>query len=352
MRGTGGVRNVIWMGIAVLLTALAFGALSAGPGKPKTVREAIVAWLKSLDSGQKGKAQHAFESEERFNWHFIPRERQGLSYKSMTPAQREAALDILRAATSDRGYRKIETIRSLEEVLKEIEKGSGPVRDPENYYFSVFGTPADKGVWGWRYEGHHISLQWTIIDGKVISSTPQMLGSNPAEVRQGPRSGTRALAAEEDLAYALLETLSDDQRQAAVLSETAPPDILTAASRKAAIQQDLGLSYAAMTPSQRSVLAELIREHASVQREDVAKKRWQALSKAGMETIKFAWMGSLKRGGPHYYRIQGKTFLIELDNTQNNANHIHAVWRDFEGDFGVDLLEQHYRTAPKEHGHR
>jgi hypothetical protein len=228
-------------------------------------------------------------------------------------------------------------------VLFAIE-GSA-MRDPELYYFTVFGTPSEQGAWGWRYEGHHASLNWTVVDGRLVATTPQFLGANPADVRDGPQKGTRALAAEEDLGRAFVKSLSADQGAQAVLSKDAPRDILTGASRQAAIQEDRGISYAKLTPEQQGLLLSLIQEYASAQTPAVAQARL-ARVKADLPAIKFAWMGGLGKGQGHYYRIQGSTFLIEYDNTQNNANHIHCVWREFKGDWGRDLLTEHYRTAP------
>ena len=222
---------------------------------------------------------------------------------------------------------------------------------------SIFGDPSPSGTWGWRYEGHHLSQNWTVVRGQSIASSPQFFGSNPAEVRDGPKKGTRVLAAEEDLARALLERLTEDQRAKAVISTEAPDDMLTANTRKAAVQEDRGVSHEELTPEQRGLLMAVIEEYAGAQQPWIAQKRLDAVRTAGLGTVKFAWMGGLGRGQRHYYRIQGPTFLIEYDNTQNDANHIHAVWRDFNGDFGVDLLSEHYRTSPHHadarhrHGH-
>jgi hypothetical protein len=314
--------------------------------------DAAVRFLNALDSAQKEKASFPIDSEERFNWFFTPVPRKGLIYREMTDPQRKAALDLLRTGLSAKGFQKAETIRQLEALLHEIEQGKGPIRDPELYYVTIFGTPGQNGVWGWRWEGHHQSFNWTFVDGKAVSSTPQFLGSNPAEVRvEGKFKGTRVLAAEEDLGRALLKSLDPSQRAEAVLSEKAPADVLTSNHREAAIQEDRGIAYGKLTSDQKNMLMAVIKEVASTQNPELERARIQKLTKAGLDTIKFAWMGGLEKGEPHYYRIQGKTFLIELDNTQNNANHVHLVWRDFKGDFGRDLLAEHYKSAPHEHGH-
>ena len=263
----------------------------------------------------------------------------------MNPAQQKAALQTLSAGLSQKGYSKAEAVRALELILAEIEKN--PVRrDPELYYLTLFGTPSATGTWGMRFEGHHLSLHWTVVNGTSVATTPQFFGSNPAEVRQGPKKGTRVLHAEEDLGRALVTELSDAQRATAVVAEKAPDDILTTNTRKAAIQENAGLGYADMSPKQRGMLLALIEEYASAQPKPLAAQRIEKVREAGLDKVKFAWMGPIAKGALHYYRVQGPTFIIEYDNTQNDGNHVHAVWRDFEGDFGRDLLEEHYRTSP------
>ena len=336
--------RIFLTGLLMLLAiGMAVGSLH-GATPADVMADAARTFLAGLDAGSRAKAQLAFDAEERFNWHFVPRPRAGLPLKQMSEPQRKAAMELLRAGLSEKGYTKAETIRTLETVLADIEKD--PVRrDPELYYVTVFGEPSATGTWGWRFEGHHISLNWTLVRGASIASTPQFFGSNPAEVRSGPRKGTRALAAEEDLARAVLDSLTDTQRGQAVLSSSAPDDILTSNSRKAAIQDDRGVAYADLSQEQRGLLLAVIEEYAGAQPRALAQGRLERLRTAGLDRIRFAWMGGSKRGERHYYRIQGPTFLIEYDNTQNDANHIHAVWRDFEGDFGVDLLEEHYKNS-------
>jgi hypothetical protein len=308
------------------------------------IAQAASAFLASLDEDARAKARFAFDSEERFNWHFVPRPRAGLPLKAMSAPQRSAAMALLRAGLSEKGYTKAETIRELEVVLAETEQD--PVRrDPDLYYVSIFGEPVADGTWGWRFEGHHISLNWTFVRGRSIAPTPQFFGSNPDAVRSGPRKDKRVLAAEQDLARALLESLSEAQRAQARVSATAPPDIFSGHQRRAATLEEQGIAFSELTTEQRGLLLAIIDEYAGAQPLAVAEARLVRLREAGLNRIRFAWMGGLLRGEPHYYRLQGPTFLIEYDNTQNDANHVHAVWRDFDGDFGVDLLEEHYRHS-------
>ena len=309
------------------------------------------AFLGTLRAEQRAKAAFPFNADERLNFHFVPKVRGGIPYKEMDESQQRAALELLKVSLSAGGMKKVAAIRELEKVLHVLEQGRGPARDTELYYFAIFGEPSDSGVWGWRYEGHHVSLNWTSIKGKVIASTPQFLGSNPGDVLDGPLKGTRVLAVEEDLGRALVKSLSAEQARGAVISGRAPADILTGNARDAASQEDKGIAFPELTADQQGVLMTLIREYAGVQRPEMAKARLDKIKKAGMDKVKFAWMGGLEKGQGHYYRIQGPTFLIEYDNTQNSANHIHTVWRDFKGDFGRDLLAEHYHTAPHSHGH-
>ena len=333
----------------LILTAGGILVLARQTRPDAAMANAAKALIGTLNQEQAAKIRWPFDSEERFNWHFVPRERKGLSFKDMTEAQRKAAFDLLRAGLSAKGFTKAETIRSLEVVLRAVEKSAR--RDPELYFFTVFGEPG-AATWGWRYEGHHVAQNWTIVDGKALATTPAFFGANPAEVLEevagAPPKGTRPLGAEEDLARALLDSLTDAQRREAVTSDNAPQDIVTANSRKAAIQDNTGLIAASMTPKQQALLMSLIEEHASSQPQAIAALRLAKVRNDGLGAIRFAWMGSTQKGlgNGHYYRIQGKSFLIEYDNVQNNANHHHIVWRDFEGDFGVDVLAAHHANDP------
>ena len=300
--------------------------------------------LAALDADQQAKATFPFDTEERMNWHFIPRERKGLPLREMTPYQKHLAGALLAAGLSQTGFIKAVTIMSLEDVLKVIENDSGERRNPEKYYFSVFGTPSDNGTWAYRVEGHHLSQNYTMVNGNVIDA-PSFFGANPAEVRQGPRKGLRTLAREDDLGIELMHTLDELEQKVAIVDPTAYPEILTAASRKAALRgQPSGLSASKMNAMQFDALMTLIEEHARNVPDELAKARLAQMNKAG-RNIYFAWSGGIKAGDPHYYRLQTPDFLIELDDTQDNANHIHSVWRDFRGDFGEDLLQQHYHAS-------
>ncbi len=300
--------------------------------------------LASLSPELKAKASFPFQDEERLNWHFVPRARKGLPLREMDAAQRQLAHAFLSAGLSDRGYRKASTIMSLEAILREMEKDTAGRRDPDGYFFSVFGEPSESGTWGWRVEGHHVALNFTL-KGRSIASSPAFFGANPAEVKEGPRRGLRVLAREEDLARDLLLSLDAKQKTLAVIDQTAPKDILTFNKRKVDAEAPKGIPAAKLSKKQSELLMAVIEEYAANMPDDLAATRMDAARKAGADKVFFAWAGGPDRGQGHYYRIQAPTFLIEYDNTQNNANHIHSVWRDFNGDFGVDLLAAHYQQS-------
>ena len=310
-------------------------------GRTAAMAAAAQAFLDALTPEQRAAATFAFASDDRFDWHYIPRERKGVSLKAMSKAQKKAALALVAASLSAEGYDKSERIRQLEQILYDREGRA--IRDTELYFFMIFGEPSAEGTWGWRYEGHHISQNWTVHDGLLASSTPQFFGTNPAHVREGSRAGERVLVLEDVLPRSLLASMSDAHRRAAIVSDEAPRDILTTSDRQAAIQENTGVAFGDLSRGQQDVLWALIEEYAEAQPPTVAAERLARVKKAGLDGIRFAWMGSLEEGQPHYYRVQGPTFLIEYDNVQNGANHVHSVWRDFDGDFGRDALAAHYR---------
>lgn len=310
-------------------------------GRTAMMAAAAQAFLDALTPEQRAAATFAFASDDRFDWHYIPRERKGVSLKAMSKAQKKAALALVAASLSAEGYDKSERIRQLEQILYDREGRA--IRDTELYFFMIFGEPSAEGTWGWRYEGHHISQNWTVHDGLLASSTPQFFGTNPAHVREGSRAGEQVLVLEDVLPRSLLASMSDAHRRAAIVSDEAPRDILTTSDRQAAIQENTGVAFGDLSRGQQDVLWALIEEYAEAQPPAVAAERLARVKKAGLDGIRFAWMGSLEEGQPHYYRVQGPTFLIEYDNVQNGANHVHSVWRDFDGDFGRDALAAHYR---------
>lgn len=282
--------------------------------------------------------------EERTHWLYTPFPRRGLTLREMTPAQRQLAEALVSAGLSAQGLVKAHTIMSLDQILYIMEKDGDLERDPNKYFVTVFGEPSEHGTWGYRFEGHHVSLNYTIVDGK-IASTPSFFGSNPAEIREGRRKGLRALAREEDLGYKMLDALTDETRATAVVDKIAPDDILTTNTRKAALTgQPNGLAYSKMTAPQKEAFEQLVAEYALDFPPEIAEHRMQQFHRLEANAF-FAWSGPTKRGEKHYYRVQTPEFLIEFDNTQDGGNHIHSVWRDFKGDWGEDLLAEHYQAS-------
>jgi len=348
------LRAAMGLGMIGLPAGMAF-AHPDGPAPTAAVSEAMARasaqmgqaaanfWA-SLTPDQQKKCGFEFKDEERFNWHFIPRERKGITWNDLTPSQMALAHAFLASGLSQRGYMQAETIMSLDQILKEMEAGRAgtPRRDSGNYAFSIFGTPGPTSTWGWRVEGHHLSLNITIIAGKAAIGGPVFFGSNPAEVRDGQRKGVRVLGAEEDLGFALIRGFDDAQRKKAIVEAKAPNEIITGNSRKSKQLEPVGIAASELKPEQKKLLVEIVEFFANRLRPELAQDDIQKIESAGWDKVQFAWAGATEAGQGHYYRIQGPTFLIEFDNTQNNANHVHSVWRDATNDFGEDVLRQHY----------
>lgn len=391
MRGTWRVRIVAAMALVGLLYG---GVTIAQQRAAAAMATAANAFLASLTPEQRAKATFALGAEERTHWNFIPTSmfpRNGLPIKDMTEPQRQRAHDLLKASLSQAGYQTATSIMDLENVLKEMEaraaagraaaaggasvpaqaatqsaatpapaapqagggrrggggRGGAPiVRDPELYFFSIFGTPSVSSGWAMRVEGHHLSMHFAIDGAKAtVVTTPFFMGSNPAEVREGSRAGFRALGAQEDAARALLASLTDAQRTTAVITPQPPGEIATSTTVTVDPLTPSGLMASDMTAPQRELLMKVIHTYTTVQTADVAADRLAQLKAAGLEKIGFAWAGSIDKGQRYHYRVQGPTFLIEHNNTQNQGNHVHSVWRDFKGDFGRDLLAEHLKAV-------
>jgi hypothetical protein len=348
-----------------IVILLAFAAALAGWAVPRVRAEpepvspasvsvfaemvhAAAAFVASLEPEQRTKALFEFEDAERLNWHFVPRARRGLPLKEMSPEQQALARGILQAGLSRHGYLTASTIIELELVLREL--GENPVvRDPELYYFSIFGTPSQLAPWGFRAEGHHLSLNFTLVRDTLIATAPAFFGANPATVRRGSRAGLRALADEEDIGRELVLSLDERQRAQAIIATATPRDIVTGAAAQVVPLAPIGIRVTELRPDQAAILVRLLDVYLGRMAEPLAAQRRAALERTDFGEVAFAWAGSARPGEAHYYRIQGPSFLVEYDNTQNDANHIHTVWRDFDGDFGRDLLREHYRDAPHPH---
>ena len=323
-----------------------FGLLLIGCGLffslQPTTKHPARAFLDSLTKSQLKEAQHEFNHLQRENWHFFPVAmlgRSGITIKSLTKDQRALFTPLLQQYLSETGYDKTMRIINLENVLAQLENNP-TFRDAGLYVINFYGQPED-AMWAWSFEGHHVSLNFTTVDGKV-SMVPRFLGANPAEVREGPHKGERVLAKEEDLAFALLDALSAKQKQTAIFQQHSIYDLATSTSSQVGPLRTVGIAFSDLDKAQQAMLLDIINEYLRTMPQDIAKKRMQGLMEEDLEDIHFAWAGATQKGKPHYYRIQGKTFLIEFDNSQNNANHIHTVWRDFDGDFGRDIIREHY----------
>jgi hypothetical protein len=324
--------------LIILTTSLA--AKEASPAA--TPAQAANQFLASLDEDGKSKAALPFSDGERTNFHYTPRDRAGLPLKEMTADQKAAAMALLDTALSKSGKLKVKQIMLLEGVLAELENNP-KFRDSDRYFVSIFGTPGDAKGWGWRFEGHHVSVNITLVEGEDIAVTPSFMGSNPGEVREGPHKGLRVLAEEEDLARMLVSTLLAAEKKDVVFSEKPPAEILTGEQRDVTALDPVGLTAADMTEAQRAVLLKLVSAYTGRYRSDIAAADMKKIEAAGIDKIRFGWAGGTKPGEAYYYRIQGPTFLMECANVQNQANHIHAAWRDFTGDFGRDILAEHFK---------
>jgi len=306
-------------------------------------------FLASLSQTQKSKAQFKFDDSERYNWHFVPKSRKGLPLKEMSESQYAVAMDLLRMALSDTGFQKTSDIIHLEGILREVEgrPENDDYRDPGKYYFSIFGNPATDSIWGWRLEGHHISFNLSVKNNSIVSGTPGFLGTNPAIVLSGPEKGKYILKNETELGLALLRSLNAEQSKKAIIDNSAPAEIITGNNRKAMIENPQGILYGELNPAQQTLFMQLLSIYIHRYTRLFAMEMMKEIETAGLNNLRFAWAGSQQSGpgNPHYYRVQGPTIIIEYDNTQNNANHIHTVIRDLKNDFGGDELLEHYRSS-------
>lgn len=307
-------------------------------------------FLKQLNDDQRNKVFIAFDSEERYNFHYIPKDnRKGIPLKELNDKQRAAAFNMLKTCLSDKTVNKISDIIQLENVLKVIENqaAGSDYRDPGKYFLSIFGTPKTKEIWGWRFEGHHISFNFSVADKKLVAGTPSFLGSNPAVVKDGPQKGKEVLKEETEKGFALLHALSKQELEKAMIDDTAPGEIITGASRKAMIEHPAGIAYNELSEANRQLFTQLLELYIHRYSKLFADEMLHDIKKAGLNNLRFAWAGVSDpgQGKAYYYRIQGPTIIIEYDNSQNNANHIHTVIRDLNNDFGGDMLLQHYKAA-------
>ncbi len=341
-------RTIVLGGVLAggALTLVASAAKSAAglPDASDRMAAAAQTYLSSLDRSARSRGTWDLDDEARYDWHFVPREREGMPLEDMSVAQREAAHELLRSTLSPQGYLKATGVSQLEAILRDIENRP-EFRNPEDYYVSVFGDPSESEPWGWRYEGHHISMNVTSAPGSLPTMTPTFIGSNPHVVREGPFTGLSLLGAEERLARTLVAMLDDRQLASATIAAEAPRDIFTGNARRVELDRYEGLAAADMSEAQVEALMWLVGEYVHNAAPEIAHAEMTRIHDAGVEQLHFAWAGSVEPGEGHYYRVHGPTILIEYDNVQGGANHVHSVWRDPQNDFGDDLLRRHYEEA-------
>jgi hypothetical protein len=302
-------------------------------------------FVESLSGDQRDKTIYEYMDGERIFWYYPPVNRHGIPLRDMDDDQRQLAYSLMETGLTDRSFDQAQLIIEHESVLGPLEKEAGVtsfVRDPDLYYWTVFGDPgSDKEPWGWRVEGHHISLNFSLWGDKFLSMTPFFFGANPAEVRKGPKKGLRILDQREDLAFELMNSLDQGQTSKATIYSEAPYDILTYNASRVSLPPEEGLPASKMNDTQKDILRNLVNVYVNQVRTDMAQEKLQRLEEEGFDGLHWAWGGPVEEGKEHYYRIHGGNFVVEFDNRQNGANHIHSVWRDVENDFANDVLREH-----------
>lgn len=309
-----------------------------------------LACINSFDSAQKTRSVFSFDQMSRYDWHYLPATmiaRQGACLKDLNSTQKENVYALLKNFLSNRGYTRTQGIMNNEYYLKETEPDNIN-RVPENYYVAFYGNPATDSVWGWKFSGHHVALNFTIVDDQ-LAFAPFFFGIYPAEIKSGQNKGRRIIKEEEDIGFELINMLTSKQKPKAVFQLKAFTDIVTTNAAQVGHLDSVGIVAKELTQQQKATLNKLIVAYLSSMPDQIKETRMKRIVSEDFNEIRFGWAGGFVAGEPHYYRIQGKTFLIEFDNTQSNANHIHTVWRDFNGDFGTDLLREHYQNSKHHH---
>jgi hypothetical protein len=318
------------------------------PGDPGArtaliMAEAAAIFLASLAPEPRSRATFPVDSPERFTWDYRPHARSGIAWRELDRNQQKLACALLASGLSRQGHAKAMAIMSLESVLRSLT--GSQAYHPDLYYLSFFGTPGDPDAWGWQVDGHHLSVNILVVGASHLAVTPNFFGANPARVLSGPLAGLRVLAGEEDLARRLLYSLDAGQQAQTLLSTECPRDIITDNERRVRLDDPQGLACREMTPDQQRDFQDLVLEYTRRLPREMADARFNRIDKEGWGYLHFAWAGSPEAGQPHYYRLHGPSFLVEYDNIQNNANHIHTVWRDLKDDWGEDLLQRHYASS-------
>jgi len=331
------------------------GLMTGASGQsPPGASAAALRLRAATPAGAQGGLMLPFTLEARSDWHYTPRRRAGIAWRDMSAAQRDATTALLRSALTETGLDKVRAVMALEIALRELET-FGLSRDPENYAIAIFGEPAADAAsaWGWRLEGHHLSLHWSLRGDRYVATLPQFFGANPARVPRdfGPlRAGRRVLGEEEDRARALLASLAASQRSTAVFDDRPFGDIVTRNAAQARTPEPRGIAFGALSAAQQAQLLALVSAFAEHLQPELAQARLARVRAGeGLASLRFGWAGATEAGRPFYFRIQGAAFIIEYDNS--GGDHVHSVWRDFDGDWGHDVLAEHYRDAAPGHGH-
>jgi hypothetical protein len=348
--------KVVAMACAVLAGA-GIAVVAQTGAKPGPSEQAANSFLLALTPELRTAATFPANSPERTNWHFIPKDRLGVSLLKLDPAQSDLLGPLLATALSEEGLVLARGVMKHENTLRRVEVESNTwtqarPRDPGLYHTSIFGTPSTATRWAWRFEGHHLSVNVTQAPGQPTIVAPLFIGANPARVPTGANMGFRLLPDEEDFARALMRMFTAEHRQKALIADTAFDDILTRNDPKVQGIEAAGIEASAMSFAEQRQLRKLLSVYVARFNADYGRDVLNRIEKAGFGKIRFAWAGPADVGAPHYYRIHGPTLLVEYDNTQNGANHIHTVWRDLQRDLGGDALSAHYRSEPHAHGER
>lgn len=310
-------------------------------------------FIRLLNNAERAKALYPFDTDERYRFNYVPMDdRKGISLNELNTAQRNALMDLLKTCLSEKTVMKVKDIMQLDQLLKELEhrQPDDHYRDPGKYFVTIFGIPGTNTIWGWRFEGHHVAFHFSVDKKQLVAGTPSFLGSNPAIVLSGPEKGKQILKEETDKGFALLHALTVMELKKAITDTIAPGEILTAASRKARIDHPAGIRFSELSAAHQQLLLQLISVYIHRYTVSFAGIMLKEIQAAGLDKLWFSWAGSTTHvlGKPYYYRIQGPTIIIEYDNSQNNANHVHTVIRDLKNDFGGDLLLEHYRQNHKD----
>lgn len=334
----------------LLLFLLPFTLIAQNKEEKNNGSAIAMTFVNSLNQDQRTKAVFPFEEMNRYEWHYLPATdvpRNGIAIKDLDNTQKKLFYALLQVHLSHEGYARTKNIMDFEYLLKEMQPDNIK-RIPENYYVTIYGTPAKNNTWGWKFSGHHVALNFTVVND-ALAFAPFFFGVYPAEVKEGTKKGTRIIKEEEDLGFELINSFAPKQKQKAIFSLTTFTDVVTTNAPKVVPLEPVGIIASEMTLKQKKILNKLLAAYLLSMPSKIAKTRMKRIIKEDRNAIRFGWAGDTNYGKPHYYRVQGKTFLIEFDNTQSNSNHIHTVWRDFNGDFGKDLLQEHYHDSKHHH---